>query len=110
MHIQFRLCVHLNVKRTSIIHKFSECYRVRPPHFKNHEVVQIWCSSSSSNSSVAYHSGKVISKLCFTGSYESNARRSNLAGALDHLSFDSLLDNNMDKNAPDYEQIPALIL
>ena len=109
MHIQFRLCVHLNVKRTNIIHKFSECYSVRPPRFKNHEVVQIWCSSSS-NSSVAFHAGKKISKLCFTGSSESNARRSNLAGALDHLSFDPLLDNNMDENARDYEQIPALIL
>ena len=68
MYIQFRLCVHVNVKRTTIYHKCSECYRVQAPHFKNHAVVQKSCSSGSS--STAFHSSKVISKLCFTDLYE----------------------------------------
>ena len=40
MYIQFRLCVHVNVKRTNIFHKCSGCYRVRAPRFKNHAVVK----------------------------------------------------------------------
>ena len=65
MYIQFRLCVHVNVKRTNIFHKCSEYYRVRAPRFKNHAVVQKSCSSSS-----AFYSSKVISKLYFTDFYE----------------------------------------
>ena len=65
MYIQFRLCVHVNVKRTNIFHKCSECYRVRVSRFKNHAVVQKSCSSSS-----AFYSSKVISKLYFTDFYE----------------------------------------
>ena len=65
MYIQFRLCVHVNVKRTNIFHKCSECYRVWVSRFKNHAVVQKSCSSSS-----GFHSSKVISKLYFTDSNE----------------------------------------
>ena len=66
MYIQFRLCVHVNVKRTNIFHKCSEYYGVRAPRFKNDAVVQKSCSSSSS----AFHSSKVISKLYFIDFYE----------------------------------------
>ena len=65
MYIQFRLCVHVNVKRTNIFHKCSEYYRVRAPRFKNDAVVK-----KSYNSSSAFYSSKVISKLYFTDFYE----------------------------------------
>ena len=65
MYIQFRLCVHVNVKRTNIFHKCSEYYRVRVPRFKNDAVVQKSCSSSS-----VFHSGKVKLKLYFIDFYE----------------------------------------
>ena len=64
MYSKFRLCVHVKVKRTSIFHKCSECWKVRTSFFKNHEVVQDSCVSS------AFYSSKVISKLYFTDSYE----------------------------------------
>ena len=67
MYIQFKLCVHVNVKRTTIFHKCSECYRERTSRFKNHAVVQRSCSSGISST---FHSSKVISKLYFTDSYE----------------------------------------
>ena len=65
MYIQFRLCVHVNVKRTNIFHKYSEYYIVRAPRFKNNAVVQKSCSISS-----AFHSSKAISKLYLTDFYE----------------------------------------
>ena len=46
MLIQFRLCVHVNVKHANIFHKYSDCYRVRATHLKNHAVAQKSCSSS----------------------------------------------------------------
>ena len=68
IYIQFRLCVQVNVKRTNISHKCSESYRMQPAHFKNDVVVQKSCSSSSSSGAI--HSNKVISKLYFTDLYE----------------------------------------
>ena len=67
MYIKFRLCVHVNVKRTTIFHKYSECHRVQTSRFKNHAVVQKSCSSSLNST---FYSSKVISKLYFTDSYE----------------------------------------
>ena len=39
-----------------------------------------------------------------------NAHHCNLAGTLENLSHDPLFGNNSEKNSPDYEQIPVLIL
>ena len=39
-----------------------------------------------------------------------NAHRCKLAGTLENLSFDPLFGNNSEENAPNYEQIPVLIL
>ena len=39
-----------------------------------------------------------------------NAHYCNIPGTLQNLSFDPLFGNNSEENAPDYEQIPALIL
>ena len=55
-------CVHVNLKRTNILHKCSEYYRLRAPCFKKHAVVK---KSYSSSSSSAFYSSKVILKLYF---------------------------------------------
>ena len=38
-----------------------------------------------------------------------NAHRCNLAGTLENVILDRVFGNNREENAPDYEQIPALI-
>ena len=45
-------CVHVNIKRTNILHKCSKCHRVRARGFKKHAVVQTLCRSSRSSSTV----------------------------------------------------------